>query len=293
MIGKASPAALGFRVLVVTLALFALSAVDLTGPSLSESAQSTPLTLLVVSLLNALAIGYAVARSHWGGWRLALAVFLVFFASRTLLVAVETVYLAVLPTDVAVNLLPNGFVTAALAVPLAVLMHGRLPSRVARESASYPALSKKEWLGKLLLVAILWDFCFVLFGGLVFLPLAGWLDPAGLAAYGELAMPEWLLAFQAARGAIWALLAVPLIRATGGAGIAVALLFAVPMSGNLLLAAEMSAGLRAAHLTEVFGGNLAFGLIVTWLFGRHHHSPLSLLRPGSGSGRIAAAKDAR
>ncbi|NOR82704.1 MAG: hypothetical protein GQ526_04350, partial [Ardenticatenales bacterium] len=70
---------------------------------------------------------------------------------------------------------------------------------------------------------------------------------------------------------IWAALAIPVIRMLEGArsqSAVVALLFSVLMGANLLRPMDMPAGLQMAHLIEVAGANLIFGLIVVRLLRR-------------------------
>ena len=130
-----------------------------------------------------------------------------------------------------------------------------------------------QWVWKLALIGFSWVVLFILFGALVFLPLAGRLAPAALEEYTNMEMPAWTLPFQALRAVLWAALTLPVIRMMRGrwweTGLAVALLFSVLMGANLLRPAGLPVGLQVAHL-EVFGENLLFGWIVVWLLHRRH-----------------------
>ena len=117
----------GLRILVLALILFGLYSVDVLGLSLSEGVRTAPAMLLLVSLLQAAVLSYAVVRARWSGWRLAGATFLVFSGVTTLMVAIEGVYLPdTLPLDLVIHLLVNGALTAAVFSPVAVLLHDRM-----------------------------------------------------------------------------------------------------------------------------------------------------------------------
>jgi hypothetical protein len=114
-------------------------------------------------------------------------------------------------------------------------------------------------------------FLFVVFGVLVYLPLAGYLAPEGLTEQTTAEVPPWVLPFQAVRALLWTAVTLPVIRMMKGCwwetGLAVALLFSVLMGGNLLRPTDMPMGLQVAHFVEVFGENFLFGWIVVGLLG--------------------------
>lgn len=97
--------------------------------------------------------------------------------------------------------------------------------------------------------------------------------PTGdLSEIGLLTIP-WLAPFQAARGLLWAGLAIPVLRMTRGtfwhAGLAVSLLFAVLMNAQLLLPNEhMPQAVRMVHLVETASSNFILGWWIAWLFWR-------------------------
>jgi hypothetical protein len=291
---------LGLKVIVLTFILFGLYAVDFLGlsPSASlrtglvEETQAAPATLLLVSLLHAAVLSWPILRSRWTGWRLVAAIFLVFYGVTTLMVAIEAVYLPeALPLDLVVRLVVNGAITAAVFSVLAVLIQGRMSGvlslskgggeepqeanrRLAMPFDRAQGMPWTQWVWKLALIGFSWVFLFILFGALVFLPLAGRLAPAALEEYTNMEMPAWILPFQALRAVLWAALTLPVIRMMRGrwweTGLAVALLFSVLMGGNLLRPTGLPVGLQVAHLVEVFGENLLFGWIVVWLLHRRH-----------------------
>ena len=299
---------LGLKVIILAFILFGLYSIDFLGlsPSASlrtglvEETQAAPATLLLVSLLHAAVLSWPILRSRWTGWRLVGATFLVFYGVTTLMIAIEAVYLPeALPLDLVVRLVVNGAITAAVFSSLAVLIHGRMNGVLSPVLSPVEGLSKgggeepqeanrrlvmpwTQWVWKLALIGFSWVFLFILFGALVFLPLAGRLAPAALEEYTNMEMPAWILPFQALRAVLWAALTLPVIRMMREpalslpkgrwweTGLAVALLFSVLMGGNLLRPTGLPVGLQVAHLVEVFGENLLFGWIVVWLLHRRH-----------------------
>jgi hypothetical protein len=281
---------LGLKVIILAFLLFGLCSIDFLGlvPSASlrtglvEEAQVAPASLLRVSLLHAAVLSWPILRSHWTGWRLIGAVFLLFYGVTTLMVAIEAVYLPdALSLDLVVRLVVNGGITAAIFSVLAVLIHGQISgSEKAQGSSPQPtiplnytqSLPWASYIGRLALLGLSWTVLFVLSGVFVFLPLARCLAPADLATYTSLEMPAWVLPFQALRGMLWSALTLPAIRMMKGrrweTGLAVALLFSVLMGANLLGPTGLPTGLQAAHFVEVLGESFIFGWIVVGLLFR-------------------------
>ena len=113
---------------------------------------------------------------------------------------------------------------------------------------------------------------YVFFGGLVFMNLARLIDPQALATYANLNMPDWVLPFQGLRSLLWVVISWPLISQFGGSRSSVmgltGAMFGVWMGSNLLLALELSTGLRYAHLVEVMLECFVFGILVVLLFAK-------------------------
>ncbi len=268
----------GLRIIVLGLILFGLYSVDYYGLSSSEQVRTAPAMLLLVSLLQAGVISYPVVRARWSGWRLVSAVFFVFYGVTTLMIAIEGVYLPdALPPALVLHLLVNGAITAAVFSPLAVMIHGRMkPDEGSQQTNSRLIMPWTQWLWRLALIAFGWAVLFVVFGALVYLPLARALDPAGLQASASTDLPPWVLPFQMVRALLWTVLALPVIRMMKGSwwetGLVVALLFSILMGSNLLMPTGMSTGLQLAHLIEVFGEAFVFGWIVVGLLRGQHRT---------------------
>ncbi len=82
----------------------------------------------------------------------------------------------------------------------------------------------------------------------------------------------WMVPLQWGRGLLWVLLALPVIRMMRGrwweAGLAVSLLFTVPMVYLLLPNPLMPEAVRLTHLVETAPYQFLFGWFVVWLFTR-------------------------
>lgn len=126
------------------------------------------------------------------------------------------------------------------------------------------------------MIAFGWAVLFVVFGALVYLPLAGALDPAALQAFASPGLPAWVLPFQMVRALLWTVLTLPVIRMMKGGwwetGLVVALLFSVLMGSSLYLPTNMPIRLQFAHLIEVAGEAFVSGWIVVGLLHRRLES---------------------
>jgi hypothetical protein len=270
-----------WRILILTLILFGLYSLDFFGLTLVEEAKTVPGTLLLVAFLHTVVLSYPIMRARWSGWKLVGAIFCVFYGVTTLMVAIEGVYLPEqLPPAVILKLVVNGAITAAVFSPLAVLIHGRMrASESPRKPNTRLVMPWTQWVWKLALIALSWAVLFVVFGLLVYLPLARTLAEEYLEEQPPSEVPAWVLPFQAVRALLWTAVTLPVIRMMKGrwweTGLAVALLFSVLMGGNLLQPTDMPTGLQAAHFVEVFGENFVFGWVVVGLLSAGRRPALS------------------
>lgn len=240
--------------------------------------------LWAVSFLNTAVFAYVILRSRWAGWKLVLAIFFIFYGVTTVMGQIETWFFVTrLPPGMLTRLFLAGAIMAALFSPLAVLILGKRKSN----STSYAnqerlKFSSGEWLVKLVLIAVAYIIIYFTFGYYI-----AWKSPAVRAYYGGsdpgsflaqmssvVRNTPMLLPLQAVRALLWTLLAVPVIRMMKGqwweAGLAVALLFGVAMTSQLLLPNPlMPEEVRMAHLLETASSNFLFGwLLVRVLGGR-------------------------
>ncbi len=261
-------------VVPLALWLFALWAIDVAGLGLAPVAVASPGWLLLAAALMAMVLVAVTAASGLTGPALVGALFLAHYGVAVLMVAIEVVYLDVL-VPVVPDLLLNGAVMAAAFALVAPWWLRRLGLRSGTPTPSR-AVTGLAW--KLPVIGVVWTVLFVVFGALVFLPLARALDPVAAAAYGATDVPAWVLPFQILRGVLWVALALPLVRSLRqGAVVLTGLLFAVLMGANLLLPNDLlDPRLQLAHAAEVAVENFVFGVFAAWLLLRPHR-----LRPAS------------
>ena len=265
------------RVIALSFILFfsyslASLLVGLGAPSQSSTAV---IWLFAASILNSAVVSYPIIRSRWHGWRLVLAVFLIFYGITTFLSQIETVvflqYLVnVIPAEIIPKLFVQGLIVSAIFSVSAVLIHGKIritTETIQPEGSDRLDMPLKTWVWKLGLLALIYVVIYISFGMFVFRPLAG---EAFQEFYAGLQLPVWILPFQMLRGLIWVALALPVIKMMKGevreVRLAVALLFSVLM-GSLLLIPNpyMPDAIRLAHLVEVSSSNFVFGWIVAAL----------------------------
>jgi len=282
---------LGLKIVVLTFLLFVCYSIASVTVGLTDSVQTAEpmgvmLALLVVCALETIVLSYVIIHSRWTGWRLVVTIFFVFYGVKTFLSQIETVvfldYLVdIVPTEMIPKLFMQGAIIAALFSPLAVLIHGKIKGiRESQEPNWRLVMPWTEWVWKLILIAVIYVVIYFSFGMFVFMPLAG---EAFQEYYAGLQLPAWILPFQMARAMIWTALALPVIRMIKGdwrkAGLAVALLFSVLMSAQLLMAGEiMPDRIRMAHFVELLSSGFLFGWIVVWLLNRHHVSLCELFQ---------------
>lgn len=258
-----------YKIAGLTLLLTALLSIDYPGLTISQTFLKGPLQFILVAFLDTLVLSYFVTASRWIGWRELIATFLVFYGVGYGLTAMESIYLGrLLPPNVALALLENGAIRSAIFTLVLVWALGGKGTPI-RGANPRLVMRIREWIWKIVGAGAVWMLLFILFGAVVYLPLANFLDPVGLSQELGANLPLWTLPFQAIRGAIWILLAIPAIIALRTdwrkTALVMALLFAVPMSANLLLPTGMSVGLLVAHFLEVFGENFVFGAFAVWI----------------------------
>lgn len=278
------------KLVVLTIILFICFLFGSTVSGLTKSGGNTDPNaasiLLLVCAIDTAIISFPIIRSKWSGWRLVLAIFAIFFGVMTLLSQIESlVFLKYLVSIISLDFIKQVFIQGLIVTltfsPIAVLVLGKMKNKNETwEPGEALAMPWREWVWKLVLISIVYVGIYMFFGQFVFLPLAG---EAFYQFYHDLKMPIWILPFQAIRGIIWTLLAIPILRMMKGkwweSGLAVALLFSLLMGDLLLLPNPiMPDPIRKGHLVELITSNFVFGWAVAWLFNRRHDSPLKLLK---------------
>lgn len=241
--------------------------------------------VLAVSLLQTIALAYPVIRSRWHGWRLIGTVFVLYFGTVTFMSQIESmVYLgARMAPGMLRGIVLMGFFNALVFSPILVLALGK--ARVGPAEIDEPdrgvRMSWTAWAWKLVAVAGVFTSLYYLFGYYV-----AWKNPALREYYGGtdpgtfLAQMRgivqgtpWMLPLQFVRGLLWVLLALPVIRMMKGgwqeAGLALSLLFTVPVAYLLFPNPMMPEAVRMTHLVETAPYQFLFGWFAAWVFARH------------------------
>ncbi len=274
---------IGLKIIFLTISLFVIYSIAsmISGLGNPEQIQGESAgimaVLFFVLFFQAVVISYPIIKSRWKGWKLVLTIFFVYFGIMTFMSQIETVvflnYLVdVIPHEVIPRLFIQGIIVAGLFSPMAVAVHGKFRDGGEVQSRKELKISSMEFLGKLILISMIYIIIYFSFGRFVFMPLAG---ESFHEYYSGLQLPVWILPFQFIRGILWALIAIPVIRMMNGewrnSGLAVSLLFSVLMGFLLLLPNPyMPDSIRMAHFVEVTSSNFVFGWIVVLLLHRHH-----------------------
>jgi hypothetical protein len=240
--------------------------------------------VLFVMLLQTVALAYPVMRSKWSGWKLALAVFLLYFGTVTFMSQIESlVYLgAKMPNGMLQGLFAMGLFNAAVFSPVAVLVLGKWKAGTAASETSghREPTSAGEWAWKTAVGGLVFLSLYYLFGYFV-----AWKNPLLRDFYGGtdpgsffaqmrsiVESTPWMLPFQYLRSLLWVALAVLVIRMMKGSwwqvALAVSLLFTVPAIYLLFPNPMMPDAVRMAHLIETAPYQFLFGWFVVWLFSR-------------------------
>ena len=238
----------------------------------------------IYMLLQTIALAYLIVRSKWHGWKLALGVFVLSFGTVTFMSQIESlVYLGgKMPEGMLGGLFAMGAVAALVFAPIAVLVLGKWKKPTTEDGASqrYEPRSTGEWAWKIAVGGFVFLSLYYLFGYFVAWQIPairdyyGGTDPGSFFAQMQsiLSGQPWMVPFQYLRGLMWVGLAILVIRIMKGAwweaGLAAALLFAVPSFGLLLPNDMMPEAVRMGHFVETLPYQFLFGWIAAWLFCR-------------------------
>ena len=274
------------KILVLTLVLVVLSGIgsqmlptDIAdNASAVDSATASPVTapislILAIMLCQVLALTLPIVRSRWHGWRLALAMFVIFFGTQTFMSQIESVvYLGgKMPQGLVTGLFMMGLFVAAVFSPLAVLILGRWKSAATSENFVRNTLNLGRAGWRVWLAGLVFLCLYYLFGYYI-----AWQDP-DLRAYYAGTDPgsffaqmqsvavntPWMLPVQYLRGLLWVGLGLLIIYSMRGpgwhAGLACALLFSVPALYLLLPNPVMPDFPRITHFVETLPYQFLFG----------------------------------
>jgi hypothetical protein len=270
-------------------------AVDSLIPDLpSEPGMVSPEAgLLIMGALNAMLIIVLIESSRYRGWKLALGLAFAYYGAVTFIMQIETWYFLTAVT-VSEELLPRLFIMGLpvplFFIPLATLLLGKTKADHDLPTRLEPVKPLKEWVYKPVLIAASYVVLYWLAGYFI-----AWQNPELRAFYGSPgdALPFWqhtintlrnepgLLPFQALRGLLWALFALPVIYGSKWSRISTALLvgffFSIPQNIGHILANPLMplASIRFSHMIETAISTFIFGVIVGYLL---YRQPVQLER---------------
>jgi heme/copper-type cytochrome/quinol oxidase subunit 2 len=279
---------------IVYLVLFIVSSRVNNPPELQsmftpEQLNQAAIALPIVSLIMSLMLSYLALRSRWHGWKLAGALFLIFYVLYTFLGWVE-----LLAFPAVSDQMPKGFLTPGmlieglmlgslvLGIPFSLLAVWILDKTKKESVEDGPndrlRMSTFEWIWKLASAAILYVLVYFTFGYFV-----AWRTP-GLPQFyggtdpgtflGQLANvmrgTPWLYALQIGRGLIWAGIGCIIIRMHKGKSweviVATGMSFTVLMNASLLFPNPFFPPFVAhAHMIELVSSNFLYGILLSVL----------------------------
>ena len=246
--------------------------------------------VITAMFLQTIALAYPIVRSKWHGWKLVLSLFILYFGTVTFMSQIESlVYRVKMPEGMLAGLFAMGALAAAVFAPIAVLVLGKWKAPATDTEPSHrhePSLAG-EWAWKIAVGGFVFLSLYYLFGYFVAWQIPavrdyyGGTDPGSfLAQMNSVAQgTPWMIPFQYLRGLMWVGLAVLVIRMMKGAwweaGLAAALLFAVPSLYLLFPNPLMPEPVRMGHLIETLPYQFLFGWFAAWLFCRREANTLS------------------
>ena len=233
--------------------------------------------LLVYSFLIGCLFGYVIYRSRWHGLKLAVFIFISFFGIFTVVGQLESLLFLQdeLPAGMVSKIFLQGVIIAGLFSPLAVMIMGKAKRPVVIDTTQpRPSIPLLQWIWKVLVIGVVYLILYLLFGYFV-----AWKSPVLQQYYGGTdpgnffihvsnlwATSSYIFPFQLARGLLWMLFALPIIRMHKGDKLEVAITLALLLafwSFQLLIPNPyMPAEVARVHLVEIFGSNFIFGFLI-------------------------------
>ncbi len=279
------------RILALTLVFLLLW---IAGSSTTPAAATQTLTpeqmaastgaLPIVSLIMTVLLAYLALRSRWHGWRLGLALFLIYFVLYSFLSWIEAlVFPAVsgqMPAGMLNSMLLSGFIVG---IPFALaavwILRKTRPDPADAQAPARLHMPPGEWIWKLAAAVVLYELIYFAFGYYVAwrtpgLPeFYGGADPGSL--FGQLGNvlrdTPWLPALQIFRGLVWAGIGCIIVAMHKGSmwetALANGLAFSLPMVVGLAFFPNpfMPPFVQRAHTIELLTSNLLWGVLLALL----------------------------
>lgn len=279
-----------------------------TGSS-SEASAGVLLGMAAVCLINTAVIMYLILRSRWQGIKLVVFVALVHYTVQFFMGGVEAIFFQAslkIPLKLVYAQLAGGAVFAFLFALAAVLILGRM--KAAKEAPEKPnqrlIMPKGEFILKFLILSVIvYPVLYFLFGYFV-----AWQFPAVREFYSgstvlipffqfirtQLTTNSTLVFWQMARGAVWVLVALPVIRMMKGsakeAAVTLGLIFALVMNSQHIPPNPYMPGMvRLSHFIETASSNFLWGMLIAWLLHRRHVSIPDLIRKQTRQASLSTA----
>ncbi len=272
-------------VVVAMLVAFIISAsVIRTGVDVPpEDASQAGLALLIVSLINSLVLAYLILRSRWTGWKLIAVIFVVYFGIESVMTQIETLYFnnsINMPLDIVIRVIATGLARALVFAPLAVFILGKLKGTATAEA--FPPMPMPEWVKRIALLAVVYTIVYFMFGYFVawqwaevrqFYTGSTAMQPFLTHMANTLSGDPILPLFQILRGALWAGLALLMVKMTKGKTLETCLALAMTLavilaSGVIFPNPFMPPLVRQGHFFELSSSMFTFGLIAGWVWTR-------------------------
>lgn len=239
--------------------------------------------LLIVSAISALILSFLVIRSPWRGLKLIGSLFVVQFGIETFMTQIETLYFnsaVQMENAMLISIVAAGALRTLIFAPLAVIIFGKLRQLPVEERLSTPPLSA-NWIRSFVALSFFYVVVYFLFGYFV-----AWqweatrLYYSGTAEikpffthFADLFLREdpFIILFQLLRGALWAGLALLIVRMIIAqrweASLAVALNFSLLLAVPLIMFPNpfMPPMVAQSHFVELMTSMLFFGGVAGWV----------------------------
>ena len=286
-----------FLLWMITMGTVTSLLISGTGSS-SEASAGVLLGMAAVCLINTAVIMYVIFRSRWQGIKLVVFVALVHYIVQFFMGGVEAIFFQSnlkIPLKLVYAQLASGAVFAFFFSLIAVFILGRM--KLAKDASEEPnqrlIMPKGEFILKFLILSVIvYPLLYFLFGYFV-----AWQFPAVREFYSgstvlipffpfiktQFGTNTTLVFWQMARGAVWVLVALPVIRMMKGkareAAVTLGLIFALVMNSQHIPPNPYLPGIvRLAHFIETSSSNFLWGMLIVWLLHRRHTSIPDLIR---------------
>ncbi|MGE5326766.1 MAG: hypothetical protein ACM3NO_06985 [Deltaproteobacteria bacterium] len=297
---------LGFKVIILAIGLTisfivgslisglgrapaASGAAAAAAPAATSEPANILLLLFVSSLIQAIIVSYLVLEAQWGGWKVTVALFLVFLNMFLQATVESVVYLSgKVPFQFNYQMPITGLVIAVLFAPFAVLVMGGFGKARATPKIEYARWTPGEWAGRVAALAVVVLAVYYLCGYYI-----AWQNPELRQFYqGSTDIKSfwvhmaavwsgtpWMIPYQAARGLFWVVMTLPALWMLRGGRARVALggaLMYAALGGTAMLILPnplMPPAVAHTHLIETTISGLMLGAFVGWTMYRREAVP--------------------